>query len=123
MFNQILGYLRNAYDDLDFTAWRVVTALILPNHEKSEPQKFEGHFVLSKEICEKLLKKETNIIDLLEIRKKIQNPEKSRPLCGIPNIQCIDLHNRSEKWCSVAKNFDNGDDRFFMKSPNQSQCI
>ena len=83
MFNQILGYLRNAYDDLDFTAWEVVSALVLPDQKKSEPQKFEDHFVLSKEILEKLHNRENNILDLLGIRKKIWIPEEYKAISSV----------------------------------------
>ena len=83
MFYQILGYLRNAYDDLDFTAWEVVSALVLPDQKKSEPQKFEDHFVLSKENLTKLEKQENNILDVLGIRKKIWIPEEYEAIATV----------------------------------------
>ena len=70
MFNHILGYLRNACDDLDFTAWEVVSALVLPDLKKSEPQKFEDHSVISNENLAKLEKQENNILDVLGMSKK-----------------------------------------------------
>ena len=84
MFYQILGYLRNEYDDLDFTAWEVVAAVVLPNQKKSRQQHdHEDHFVLSKEDLVKIENQENDIFDLLRIRKKIWIPEEYEAIATV----------------------------------------
>ena len=83
MYNDILGYLSNAYDDLDFKAWKVVTALVLPNRKKSGPNKTEGHYLLSKEELFTIEKQEKSILEVLGITKKIWHPKEYEAMATV----------------------------------------
>ena len=87
MFNQILGYLRNAYDDLDLTAWEVLTAVVLPNQKKTRQLKYGDHFVLSEEDIVKIEQKNNDIFNLLGIKGKILIQGISISFYGL-NTQC-----------------------------------
>ena len=83
MYNDILGYLDNASDDLNFNAWKLVTAVVLPNLEFPSKKRQKEHHILSKLELSKIERQEETIFEILEIKDKFWYAEEYETIATV----------------------------------------